>query len=213
MPEAFFISPCVLCASSARQTLGAHDSYPMINKLIKLILPSLFLCGLLAIACGDKPDASPAGAFQAKSGHVAFTQLSPHPYMYGGMWQMRDGRYRLVFLFLKPWGATGLSHTTADPDRGPADFPIEVIPKGLYQNGTAVPLGRGRRVFVYTKERKMRPVPLTDAELALLTPEKIGDAAETKVWQEKILPILEEEDWTRVCADGCHEQSGRVGQE
>ena len=116
----------------------------------------LLLGMLAALASGcDDPD-------YVNVGYMDGTGLR-----YTGMW--RDGELQyLVF----ETGAASVGLSSDYEDRAPLDEGISAIPRGLYADGEAVPIGGvERRVFVLSDEG-LSPIRVTAADLrALRLPE------------------------------------------
>lgn len=116
---------------------------------------------------------------------------------YEAIWDMRSPPPRLIHIYFVPDGASLNSAGTAGLGYQPIAKGISSFPDGLYLDGKLIPTGEGRRVFVWTKERKLRPIPLTKQELKALSPTAIKHLEKTEVWKTKIKPVLDEEDWRK----------------
>lgn len=62
---------------------------------------------------------------------------------------------------------------------------LQLSPRGIYVGGKLVPMTA--RVFVYTVDRTMRPIPLTNEELGQVL------VHGSPVWLKKIEPVIDEE--------------------
>ncbi len=65
------------------------------------------------------------------------------------------------------------------------DSDVDLDDSGIYLKGKRVPMTA--RVFVYTVDKTMRPIPLMDEELEQLLPPG------STVWFKKIEPVIDEE--------------------
>lgn len=162
-------------------------SLTIVSRSNKLIAAAtcLWLCGAVGCEIWNRND-----GFLSQSADVGSGR-------YEAIWDMRSEPPQLIHIFLIPDGATLISFATAGLGRQPLKKGVSSLPDGLYLDGNVIPTGEGRRVFVWTKERKLRPIPLTKQELKALSPTAIKNLENTEVWKNKIKPVLDEEDWRK----------------
>ena len=97
---------------------------------------------------------------------------------YWGAWEDDEVAY-LVLLGEVPAGAEVEVHTGQDLAPRPAG--VSVSGRGLFEDGAAVDTSGARRLFVL-KPDGLEPVPLSEAELALLRWSVIGHLGQTGLW-------------------------------
>ena len=114
---------------------------------------------------------------------------------YDGMWRVTDGRVVPLYVVFMPQRSDWRVAASTGEGQTPAKTGISITCEGLFLDAVPVPLGPGRRAFVYTRKREMRPVPLTDEEFRRLRHDSMKELGQSKLWNEKILPILKEEVW------------------
>lgn len=113
---------------------------------------------------------------------------------YDGMWTEYG---ELRHLVIRPPYAEGQrTAVTGRPPSRPDTTGIASYSNALYLNGTPVDLSVDR-VFVFTIDQKVLPVPLAKEELELLTPDAMRTVCNLPFWKDKIQPVVdvEEERW------------------
>jgi hypothetical protein len=73
---------------------------------------------------------------------------------------------------------------------------IHLFDTGLAFEGRLAEITPNHRVWVFTKDRLLKPIELTRDELAQITPETYETIYTTNVWKEKIEPVWEREGYT-----------------
>lgn len=130
-----------------------------------------------------------AGCEMSRDGR-SVTGKMPSGAGYVGMWNACD---ELQHLVIEPQYAqsTVIAISGPSPDHPQPDS-ICSYSDGLYLNCTQVDLSKAR-IFVFTKDQKMVPINLSEAELELFVPEAMDNVSNLPVWHEKIRPVVDAE--------------------
>ena len=81
------------------------------------------------------------------------------------MLDLRGSQRKVMFAVVFPKGSVYQLGTTADPRVQPSPIGVDVSPRGLHWNGAEVPVRTARKLFVWSKDKKLEFVPLTLDEL------------------------------------------------
>lgn len=149
---------------------------------------------LLLAVCGT---GSIVGMVVRNISHPVYRSVSSN--LQGGChweakWRVVRGREELLYIFFIPQKATFGTFTSNVPGEGPDRTDISCLPEGLFVDGERVETTATRKVFVYTKQRKMRPVELSPDDLAKLTVAGVAEIENSSLWNDTIGPIVREEE-------------------
>lgn len=81
------------------------------------------------------------------------------------MLDLGDSRQKVMFAVVFPRGSIYQRKTTPNPRMQPSPLGVDISPRGLHWNGSEVPTGSARKLFVWSKDKKLEFVPLTPEEL------------------------------------------------
>ena len=103
------------------------------------------------------------------------------------MLEMKGSRRKLMFVVVFQKGSIYQLGTTADPRVQPSPIGVDISPRGLHWNGSEVPLGSARKLFVWSKDKKLEHVPLTPEELQKFDEECVVDIPNNSELLNRIL--------------------------
>lgn len=119
------------------------------------------------------------------------------------MLDMGGSRHQVMFAVVFPKGSIYQYGTTADPRVQPSPKGVDISPRGLHWNGSKVPLGSARKLFVWPKDKKLELVPLTPEELQKFDEEFVADIPNNG---ELLNRILATGRWIPKTEEGAAEQ-------
>ena len=158
-------------------------------KRYRVSLLTFLVC---AVVCGSvigllaKVIINPQPTYTSQAGRA-------DTYDWEAKWRVNGSREELLYVVFFPEyvDLAVMSHNFVGGSVIGSD--IECMPEGLFVDGVRIETTKMRRVFVFTEERQMRLIELTQDELQLLSSNKIDSLQSTDLWKQKILPIVIEE--------------------
>jgi hypothetical protein len=109
-------------------------------------------------------------------------------------WRRVDGKDHLIYLYIGTQGvyATGPS---VSPEFMRIRKPnhVHLYNAGIAFEGRPIPLTGCDRVWIHSKDRCLKPIPITARDQGQITPDTFFELPTTELWRETIEPVWERE--------------------
>lgn len=102
---------------------------------------------------------------------------------------------KLCYLIVFPDNSSKNLSGSMSPGGTPVPKNLSLVANKLYNDGVEVETSETRKIFIYRRDRTLRPVELSKQELAKFDIEYVASLESQDLWHNKLKAIIEEEAW------------------